>query len=75
MIVLDNLKIFSHAMKSDVHIGHHGLHGAIALLHVDEESKLEHANAQKRIDVLGITKMLISVAETNAVSIFLTLTV
>lgn len=53
-------------MKNDVHIGRHGLHGAIALLHVDEESKLEHANAQKRIDVLGITKMLISVAETNA---------
>jgi hypothetical protein len=33
---------------------------------VVEESKLERVNAQKRIDVLGIMKMLISVAETNA---------
>ena len=68
--MLVNLKIFSHAMKNDVHIGHHGLHGAIALLHVDGESKLEHVNAQKKIDVLEIMKMLTSVAETNAVSIY-----
>lgn len=61
----DNLKIFSLVMKNDVPIGHHGLHGMIAVRHVDEESKEEHVNVQKRIDVLVITKMLISVAETN----------
>ena len=71
--MLDNLKTSSLAMKNDVHIGHHGHHGANALLHVVEESKLERVNAQKRIDVLGIMKMLISVAETNAVSISISL--
>ena len=68
-IALDNLKIFNLAMKNDVPIGRHGVHGASALLHVAEELKAEHVNVQKRINVLAITKMLSSVAEMNVVSI------
>jgi len=64
-IVLDNLKIFNLAMKTDVPTGHHGLHGVNAPLHVDEELRLEHVNVLKKIDVSVIMKMLISVAEMN----------
>ena len=69
--MLDNLKIFNLAMKRPVRFGHRGVRGAIALLHVVEELKQEHVNVRRRIGVQAIMKMLISVAETNAVSIFI----